>query len=108
MLAFFFSFSPQIFYRQPRNAFGLQMFRCLNSAAQFKENKELMSTCIRQTAASHPNIGSPICPNDCGVGFFVEICFSFREIIFLVLPLKYANFHHEYYPSCVTSCNEFT
>ena len=22
--------------------------------------------------------------------------------------LKYANFHHEYYRSCVTSCNEFT
>ena len=64
-----------------------------------------MSTCIRQTAASHPKFaftptfmfGSPICPSDCDVGFFVEICFSFREIIFLVLPLKYANFHHEYY-----------
>ena len=34
----FFSFSPQIFYRQPRNASGLQMLRCLNSAAQFKGN----------------------------------------------------------------------
>ena len=24
-----------------------------------------------------------------------------------VRPLKYANFNPEYYPSCVTSCNEF-
>ena len=23
-------------------------------------------------------------------------------------PLKYANFHREYYPSCVSSCNEYT
>ena len=28
--------------------------------------------------------------------------------MFFVGPLKYANFHSEYYPSCVTSCNEFT
>ena len=27
---------------------------------------------------------------------------------FFVRPLKYENFHPEYYPSCVTSCNEFT
>ena len=27
---------------------------------------------------------------------------------FFVRRLKYANFHPEYYPSCVTSCNEFT
>ena len=27
---------------------------------------------------------SPICPNNCGVVFFVKIYFSFREIIFLV------------------------
>ena len=40
--------------------------------------------------------------------FFVKIYFSFREIIFFVRPLKYANFHREYYPSCVTSCNECT
>ena len=39
---------------------------------------------------------------------FVKIYFSFREIIFFVRPLKYANFHREYHPSCVTSCNEFT
>ena len=39
-----------------------------------------MSTCIRQTAASHPEFyftptfmfGSPICPNNCGVGFFFK------------------------------------
>ena len=37
----------------------------------------------------------------------MKIYFSFREIIFFVRPLKYANFHREYYPSCVTSCNEF-
>ena len=29
-------------------------------------------------------------------------------MIFFVRPLKYANFHREYYPSCVTSCNEYT
>ena len=29
-------------------------------------------------------------------------------MIFFVGPLKYANFHREYYPSCVTSCNEYT
>ena len=38
----------------------------------------------------------------------MKIYFSFREIIFFVRPLKYANFHREYYPSCVTSCNEYT
>ena len=27
---------------------------------------------------------------------------------FFVRRLKYANFHPEFYPSCVTSCNEFT
>ena len=27
---------------------------------------------------------------------------------FFVRPLKYANFHREYYPSCVTTCNECT
>ena len=74
-----------------------------------------MSACIRKTAASHPKLAftptfifcSPICPN-CGVVFFVKMYFSFREMIFFVRPLKYANFHREYYPSCVTSCNEFT
>ena len=40
--------------------------------------------------------------------FFVKIYFSFREISFLVRPLKYANFHCECYSSCVTSCNEYT
>ena len=39
--------------------------------------------------------------------FLVKIYFSFGEMIFFVRPLKYANFHREYYPSCVTSCNEF-
>ena len=51
---------------------------------------------------------SPICPYNCGVFFYVKIYFSFREIIFFVRPLKYANFHREYYQSCVTSCNECT
>ena len=51
---------------------------------------------------------SPICSNNCGVVFFVKIYFSFRKIIFFVQPLKYANFHRGYYPSCVTSCNECT
>ena len=37
--------------------------------------------------------------------FFVKIHFRFREMIFLVRPLKYANFHREYIPSCVTSRN---
>ena len=35
---------------------------------------------------------SPICPNNCGVVFFVKIYFSSREMIFFVRPLKYANF----------------
>ena len=51
---------------------------------------------------------SPICPNNCGVGFFARIYVSLREMTFFVRPLKYENFHPEYYPSCVTSCNEFT
>ena len=49
-----------------------------------------MSTCIRQTSASHPRFAfsptfifySPICPNNCGVVFFAKIYFSFREMIF--------------------------
>ena len=40
--------------------------------------------------------------------FLVKIYFSFREMIFFVQPLKYANFHREDYPSCVTSYNEYT
>ena len=51
---------------------------------------------------------SPICPNNCGVVFFVKIRFSFREMILFGRPLKYANFHLEYYPSGVASYNEFT
>ena len=51
---------------------------------------------------------SPLCSNNCGVVFFVKIYFSFREMTFFVRPLKYANFHREYYPSCVTSCSECT
>ena len=50
-----------------------------------------MSTCIRQTSASHPKFAfsptfifsSPICPNNCGVVFFGKIYFSFREMIFI-------------------------
>ena len=64
-----------------------------------------MSACIRQTAASHPKFAftptfifcSPICSDNFGVVFFVNIHFNFREMIFFVLPLKYANFH------CVTN-----
>ena len=37
-----------------------------------------------------------------------KIYFSFREMTFFVRALKYANFHREYYPSYVTSCNECT
>ena len=52
---------------------------------------------------------SPICSNNCGVVFYIylyaKMYFSFREMIFLVRPLKYANFHREYIPSCVTSRN---
>ena len=44
-----------------------------------------------------------MCSNNCGVIFFVKIYFSFREMTFFVRSLKYANFHREYYPSCVTS-----
>ena len=42
-------------------------------------------------------IWSPICSDNCGVVFFVNIHFNFQEMIFFVLPLKYANFH------CVTN-----
>ena len=49
---------------------------------------------------------SPICPYNCSVVFLEKIYFSFREIIIFVRPLKYANFHRDYYPSCVASCNE--
>ena len=74
-----------------------------------------MSASIRQTAASHPKFSftptfifcSPMCPNNCGVVFCQNI-FRFREMIIFVRPLKYADFHREYYPSCVTSCNEYT
>ena len=31
----------------------------------------------------------------------MKICSSFREMIFFVQSLKYAIFHHVYYPSCV-------
>ena len=49
-----------------------------------------MSTCIRQTAASRPNsfsillsfFCSPICPNNCGVVFFVKICQFLRNVFF--------------------------
>ena len=41
---------------------------------------------------------SPICPNNCGVVFFLKIYFSFGEMSFFVRPLKYANIHPEYNP----------
>ena len=74
-----------------------------------------MSACIRQTAVSHPKFAftptfifcSPICPSNCVV-FLSKYIFSFREMTFFVRPLKYANFHREHYPSCVTSCIEYT
>ena len=44
----------------------------------------------------------PICPNKCGVVFFVKIYFSFREKIFFARPLKFANFHPEYYPGLLS------
>ena len=58
-----------------------------------------MSTCIRQSAASHPKFTStptftfcsPTCPNTCGVVLFVKTYSSFREITIFVRPLKYAN-----------------
>ena len=50
---------------------------------------------------------NPICPNNFGVVFLWNY-FSFWEISFFVRTLKYADFHLEYYPSCVTSRNEFT
>ena len=50
---------------------------------------------------------NPIGPNDCGVVFWWKYILVSRKYFF-VRPLKYANFHREYYPSCVTSCNEFT
>ena len=40
------------------------------------------------------------------VYFFCENIYLVFEKWFFVLPLKYANFHRDYYPSCVTSCNE--
>ena len=51
---------------------------------------------------------SPMCSNNCGVVFFVKIYFSFREMTFFARSLKYANFLREYYPSCVTSCDDCT
>ena len=70
----------------------------------------------QKNRASHPKFPftptftfcSPICPNNCGVVFFVTVYFSFWEIIFLVWPLKYENFHYAYYLSYATSCNKFT
>ena len=85
------------------------------SATDLKR-KELMSTSVRQTVASHPKLLSFILSYFVAqyvlitfmCSFFVKIYFSFREISFLVRPLKYANFHCECYSSCVTSCNEYT
>ena len=49
-----------------------------------------MSTCIRQTAASHPKFaftptfmfGSPICPNNCGVVFLWKYILVFEKWLF--------------------------
>ena len=68
-----------------------------------------------QTAASHPKFAvtptfifcSPMCPDGYSV-IFCENIFQFREMILFVRPLKNATFHREYYPTSVTSCNEFT
>ena len=57
---------------------------------------------------SYFNICSPICPNNLDAAFFVKIYFSFREMTFLVRPLKNASFHRDYYPSCATLCNKYT
>ena len=73
-------------------------------------------TCIRQTKASHPKFAftptfkfcNPICSYNCGVVFSWKYILVFEKWLFFVRPLKYANFHREYYSSCVTSCNEFT
>ena len=51
---------------------------------------------------------SPICSNNCGVVFLRKYILVFEKWLFFVRLLKYANFHHEYYPSCVTSCNDST
>ena len=40
--------------------------------------------------------------------FFCENIFQFSRMTFFVRPLRYANFHREYYPSCVSSCNDST
>ena len=50
----------------------------------------------------------PICSNNCGVFFLWKYILVFEKWFFVVRPLKYANFQSEYYPSCVTSCNEFS
>ena len=50
---------------------------------------------------------SPICPNNCGEVFLWKYILVFEKWYFFVRPLKYANFHREYYPNCETSCNEF-
>ena len=103
-----------------KNCFGMAYNNlCISftkSSLRFESKSFLMSACIRQTAASHPKFAftptfifcSPICSYKCGVVFFVKVYFSFREMIFFVRPLKYANFHREYYPSCVTSRKEYT
>ena len=51
---------------------------------------------------------SPICSNNCGVVFLLKYILVFEKSFFFVRPLKYANFHREYYPRCVTSCIECT
>ena len=72
-----------------------------------------MSTWLRQTAVSPQDLFSLLLSYFVAqyvlmwCNFLVKIYFSFGEMIFFVRPLKYANFHREYYPSCVTSCNEF-
>ena len=50
---------------------------------------------------------SKFVPLTIAVQFFCENIFQFSRKTFLFRSLKYANFHRERYPSCVTSCHEY-
>ena len=50
----------------------------------------------------------PIFPKNCGVVFWWKYISVFKKWFFFVRSFKYENFHREYYPSCVTSCNKYT
>ena len=53
---------------------------------------------------------SPIYTYNYGVVFLCvwKYISVMEKLFFFVRPLKHANFHREYYPSCVTSCDEYT